>query len=464
MIRKPQGADSNAILELLPEDARQRFIDASEWITLAPGAVIADPEAPIEFVYFPRTAVLSILSVMPDRSSVETAVVGSEGMAPMAVFHGVSGTPEQIIVQLPGEVLKVPLRVFRDAIDRHPRLATALHHYSVALFTFAAQTSACNRRHSVVQRCARWLLQTHDRVAGDDFQLTHLFLSIMLGVRRASVTVAAESLRAAGAISYTRGVVHVLDRQKLEARSCECYAIVRATFDRLLGDGRTTSPLAGVMLSANGQTLAHAGDAERVTAATHFSEQPERALEEFSAQVRETYRRSVEMRTLLGAEQTPVHQRATDELSVALEQLQVAEEELRAQMEALIEMRETMESQQSTWRSRMDDLPDAFIETDQHETIVEVNRATEELLGRERRFLVGKPLPALIAPDERGEFRLAVMALRGQSTEVNWRGKVHSAGKHAEVETSVSARRIDAFGAGRTSYRGARWLLRRRQA
>ena len=255
MILKPAQGRGNRLLEhLAPENSAAMFAE-SEHTFMHEGTAIVDPEKPIEHVVFPLTAVLSTLSVLPDRSAVETAVTGNEGMAPLAAFHGVDVVPEHVVVQVPGEVLRVPVAVFRTAVRTDAEFQRVLHRYSAALFTFAAQTSGCNRQHSVIQRCARWLMQTHDRVPGDVFALTHLFLSQMMGVRRSSVTVAAEALRSAGAISYTRGTVRVASREALESQSCSCYAVVRATFDRLLKTGETVSPLAGLRLSENGRTL-----------------------------------------------------------------------------------------------------------------------------------------------------------------------------------------------------------------
>ena len=255
MIRKPTQGRGNRLLDHLSPENSAALYAASEHAYMHEGAALVDPERPVEHVFFPLTCVLSTLSVLPDRSAVETAVTGNEGVAPIAAFHGVESVAEHIIVQVPGEGLRVPIAVFRKVVAQDPAFQRVLHRYSVALFTFAAQASGCNRQHAVVQRCARWLLQTHDRVPTDDFHLTHLFLSQMMGVRRSSVTVAAEALRSAGAISYTRGTVRIVDRDALEARACPCYAVVRATFDRLLGSGDTVSPLAGLRLSENGRTL-----------------------------------------------------------------------------------------------------------------------------------------------------------------------------------------------------------------
>ena len=255
MLQKQLHTRANVLLDHLSPENRAAMFTESERVHLEEGAVVANPEEHIEHVVFPLTCVLSTLSVLPDLSGVETAVTGNEGVAPLGVFHGVDTVAEQTVVQIPGEALRVSARVFLRGVANDRAFGDALHRFASALFTFAAQTSGCNRRHSVVQRCSRWLMQTHDRVPGDEFDLTHLFLSQMMGVRRSSVTVAAEALRAAGAISYTRGSVKVVNRERLQSQGCECYAIVRAVYDRLLRTGDSASPLAGLRMSQGGRSL-----------------------------------------------------------------------------------------------------------------------------------------------------------------------------------------------------------------
>ena len=262
MISKPTHGAGNRLLASLSPSTSAAIIAASESVHLHDGDAIVDPEIPVQHVMFPITCVLSTLSVLPDGTAVETAVTGNEGATPLALMNGVNVVAEHIIVQVPGEALRVPVATFQSALAEDPAFRSTLQRYSVALFTQTAQTAACNQRHSVVQRCARWLLQTHDRVQGDAFPLTHLFLSQMLGVRRSSVTVAAESLRAAGAIAYTRGTVEITNRAILERQACQCYAVVRAMFDRMLDIGATPNPLAGVRMSMNGRTLVGAARRE----------------------------------------------------------------------------------------------------------------------------------------------------------------------------------------------------------
>jgi CRP-like cAMP-binding protein len=250
----------NRLLAALPTPEQEAITPHLERLSLPRRHVIHDPERPIEGVYFPIDCVISILSVMADGTAIETATVGKEGMAGLALFHGVDATPEQEFVQVPGAAYRMDPQAFRALLPECPALTAALHRYAQALFTLAAQSSGCNRLHSMGQRCARWLLMVHDRVERDEFELTQAILSMMLGVRRATVTEAALELQRGGAIDYTRGRITVVDRGKLEAAACECYRIVRNSFDRLLGDGeRAPSPLAGVRFSVGGRTTAKDG-------------------------------------------------------------------------------------------------------------------------------------------------------------------------------------------------------------
>lgn len=439
MRKKSVRREGNLLLAGLSPEAYRSVLERTELMTLNTGKVIADSEQPIGDVYFPVTAVLSVLSIMTDKSGVETAVVGHEGMAPLGAFHGVDITAEQVMVQVPGEALRMRRADFDEAVARIPELRTALHRFSQALFTFAAQTSGCNRKHSVVQRCARWLLVTHDRVPGDEFYLTHLFLAQMLGVRRSSVTISAEALRSAGAISYTRGKIRILDREILHARSCECYDIIRSTYDRLLEGIPTPSPLSGLALSDGQMSLAHAGDPSP-------NQPPPDGLPADAAQ--------------------PY---SGEDFSTALEALQVAQEELRAQVEALESMRDSMESQHEVWRSRFDGLPDAFIETDHHDRIIELNSAAEELLGRDRSYLMGKPLAALVSEGDRRGLRDVVSKLRHSGDEARWHGALLSGNStNSAVDVTVAVARAAGSDATalslshqrRGQFVGARWLLR----
>lgn len=249
----------NWLLRAMPTDEQETIAPHLEPVKLELGCVVCEVNSPIEYVYFPESGIISSLSVMADGSAVETATIGPEGVSGIAVFHGVDRTPEHVFVQVPGEGYRIASDALRATLPSLPGLTAALHRYSAGLLTLIGQNSGCNRKHSVLQRCARWLLMTHDRVGRDGFELTHHILSQMLGVRRASVTEAALALSEEGAIEYRRGFVTVLDRKALERASCECYAIIRSTFDRLLGEGESPSPLDGLTLTKDGHSIAKDG-------------------------------------------------------------------------------------------------------------------------------------------------------------------------------------------------------------
>jgi CRP-like cAMP-binding protein len=241
---------ANHVLAALPADELERVAPHLERHALPQGRVLIEPERPIDAVWFLESGVVSQLSVMADGTAVETATIGREGMVGMPLFHGVDVTPEHAFMQLPGVGHCVRAAAFRALLPACPTLARRLHRIAQATHTLVAQTSACNRLHSADRRLARWLLVVHDRVAGDRLDLTQQFLAEMLGVRRATVTVAAGALQAAGAIRYTRGRIVVLDRDVLERASCECYAIVRSAFDRAFDvPDRRPSPLVGVQVA-----------------------------------------------------------------------------------------------------------------------------------------------------------------------------------------------------------------------
>jgi CRP-like cAMP-binding protein len=186
-------------------------------------------------VYFPHRGVISMLTVMPDGSAVESATVGPEGMAGIPVFLGAEQMASNAFVQVPGEAARIEAGAFRRVIADSPALHRLLLRYTLALMNQMMQSAACNRTHAVEERCARWLLMTQDRVHGDTFPLTQEFLAQMLGVRRPTVSIAAGMLAKAGLISYVRGEMMILDRQALETASCECYRIIADEFEMLIG-------------------------------------------------------------------------------------------------------------------------------------------------------------------------------------------------------------------------------------
>jgi CRP-like cAMP-binding protein len=228
MVMEPLG---NALLASLPPPLQQAFMQTGSVLRLDSGHSLVSANAPVRDVFFPLTAVLS---VQTPTTHLESASVGREGMAPLSAFHGMRRTILPVIVQIKGDILSVPRATFDSALETAQEFRAALHRFSDGLFVFEAQRSACDRKHSVKQRCAVWLLATNDRVNGSEFPLTHQFMAQLLGIRRSSVTVAAEEFRASGAIAYTRGRIHVVDRSRLLASACECYATLGDTYEQLV--------------------------------------------------------------------------------------------------------------------------------------------------------------------------------------------------------------------------------------
>jgi len=235
---RPAGARGNRLIEALavlaPSDAAW-VATQIESVELDIGQLIARAGEPFRHVYFPETAVLSIISRMADGTAVEVGTVGNEGMAGVGVFLGADVSVNETVAQIPGTAGRIESTRFVDGAATRPELRRLLNRYTEAYLTQVAQTAACNRLHGIEARCARWLLMTHDRVGeAERFPLTQEYLAIMLGVRRGGVSLAAGTLRDAGLIRYSRGAIRVVDRAGLETAACECYGIVRRHFDRLL--------------------------------------------------------------------------------------------------------------------------------------------------------------------------------------------------------------------------------------
>ena len=232
---RAEQAGGNRLLDALPADEYRKILGATIPATFGLKQVLLTSGKAIDTVYFPRGAVISLLTTMDDGSSIEIATIGNEGFVGVPVFLGAQamGARDFYQVQVPGEVVAMEAKEFLAAA-RRGRLHDLVQRYTQALFTQVTQQVACNGLHSVEERCSRWMLLTHDRVGADSFPLTQEFLAQMLGVRRASVTVAAGALQHAGFIRYNRGRVTVINREGLEDASCECYRIMRTEFDRLL--------------------------------------------------------------------------------------------------------------------------------------------------------------------------------------------------------------------------------------
>jgi len=241
-------AIANRILAALPPEDYERILPDLKMVPLRFRILLHEPGDKMPYVYFPNTGVISMLTVLADGDAVEIATIGNEGMADLSVFLGLEESDSRLLIQVPGTAMRMASGRFREHVEQIPSLRALLGSYSVALFALVAQSAACNRMHPMVERCARWLLMTHDRIDAVIFPMTHQFLSEMLGVRRPSVSVAAEALQAAGLITYHRGKVTVLDRAGLEAASCECYRLIRERFDRL--PGRSDANSRGRLLSS----------------------------------------------------------------------------------------------------------------------------------------------------------------------------------------------------------------------
>ena len=224
----------NRLLAALPPEVMDRLRPALRSEPLAQGQVLMNPCDPIERVYFPEEGIISAVCIFPDEHVAEVATTGCEGFVSIVAALGGRHALARQIVQVPGTALSLGVDVFRRLLDEEPALRSVAHAYVQAYIAQALQYVACNSMHNVEERCARWLLMCHDRVRGDDFPLTQEFLAEMLGVHRPTVSVAAKSLQRAGLIHYIRGHVTVLDREGLEAASCECYGMLRFQFERLL--------------------------------------------------------------------------------------------------------------------------------------------------------------------------------------------------------------------------------------
>jgi CRP-like cAMP-binding protein len=247
---KPR-AIPNRILSALPPEVYAEILPDLKLVPLKFRVSLHEPGDIMPYVYFPNTGVISMLTVLVDGSAVEIATIGNEGMTDLSVFLGLEASDSRLLIQVPGTAMRMESSRFRQHVEEIPILRTFLGYYAVSMFTLVAQSAACNQMHPIVERCARWLLMTHDRVDADQFPMTHDFLSEMLGVRRPSVSVAAAALQKAGLIAYHRGNVTILDRAGLEAASCECYRLIRERFDRL--PGRSEADPSGRRLLSSGE-------------------------------------------------------------------------------------------------------------------------------------------------------------------------------------------------------------------
>ncbi|MBE5316092.1 MAG: Crp/Fnr family transcriptional regulator [Xanthomonadales bacterium] len=228
------SACGNRLLDALSDEVRQRLFPYLERVELPLSKVLYESGGLLRHVYFPVDAIVSLLYVMKSGASAEIAVVGNEGMIGVALFMGGYSTTSRALVQSAGYGYRLIGDRFREEFDRHGELLHLALRYSQALITQMAQTAVCNRHHSVDQQLCRWLLLSLDRLPSSDLRMTQELIANMLGVRREGVTEAAGRLQKMGVIEYHRGHISVRDRPRLEALSCECYAVVRKESDRLL--------------------------------------------------------------------------------------------------------------------------------------------------------------------------------------------------------------------------------------
>jgi CRP-like cAMP-binding protein len=228
------NARDNQLLAVLPEAVWTRWRDMLEPIDLPLGHVLYESGSTMSHVVFPTTAIVSLLYVMEDGSSAEIAVVGREGVVGIALFMGGESTPSRAVVQSAGKGFKMRAAAIKDEFNRSVPVLHLLLRYTQALITQMSQTAVCNRHHSLDQQLCRWLLLSLDRLPGVELVMTQELIANMLGVRREGVTEGALKLQRAGLIKYARGHITVLDRSGLEARSCECYDVVKREYDRLL--------------------------------------------------------------------------------------------------------------------------------------------------------------------------------------------------------------------------------------
>ena len=237
---EPSPADAppqsrNHLLAVLPVEEFEELRPALTPVRLAAKTRLADPNRHIEAVFFPLDAVVSVSATDETGQGVEVGSIGCEGMVGLPVLFGAGRSTSGAIVQIAGDAERMEAANLQREVSRNPTFRRLLYLYAQGFLTQVAQSTACNRLHAAEERLARWLLICRDRIGRDDIPITHETMALMLGVRRATVTEAAGTLQRQGLIRYRRGVISIVDRERLEAASCECYAIVRAEFDRLLG-------------------------------------------------------------------------------------------------------------------------------------------------------------------------------------------------------------------------------------
>lgn len=229
-----QSEQLNHLLAQLPEEDYQRLAPHLRTVSLPSAQILYEPAEPIATVYFPNQAMISLVQVMENGSTIEAGIVGNDGIVGYSSYLGDNQDSHRAIVQIPGTAVALRASILRAEFERGGTLQALLLRYTHAMISQISQTAACNRFHSTEERLARWLLQSQDFARDNTLQLTQEFLSSMLGTRRASVTVAAGALQTAGLIRYRRGQIDIIDREGLHTAACQCYDVVKAEYKRLL--------------------------------------------------------------------------------------------------------------------------------------------------------------------------------------------------------------------------------------
>jgi len=233
-MESPHSPKQNHLLASLPAADYARLLSELELVPMPLGWSVYESGGHQGYVYFPTNSIVSLLYVMENGASAEMAITGNEGVVGIALFMGGETTPSRAVVQSAGHAYRLKAAVLRREFEHGGALQHLLLRFTQALITQMAQTAVCNRHHSVVQQLCRWLLLSMDRLPGNELRMTQELIANMLGVRREGVTEAAGMLQEAGLINYSRGLITVLNRPKLEKQVCECYAVVKREVDRLL--------------------------------------------------------------------------------------------------------------------------------------------------------------------------------------------------------------------------------------
>ena len=233
-VTKPHNPIENQLLAALAPADYERLLPQLQQVSFALGEVVYEFGGHLDHVYSPTTSIVSLIYTMENGTSAEMGLTGNDGVVGIALFMGGGTMPNRAVVQSAGEAIRMKAKVLQDEFAKGGKFQQLLLRYTQALITQISQTAVCNRLHSVEQQLCRWLLLSHDRVKSDELIMTQELIADMLGVRREGVTVAAGRLQDLGVISYVRGHIKIVDRQKLEETVCECYRVVKDEFDRLL--------------------------------------------------------------------------------------------------------------------------------------------------------------------------------------------------------------------------------------